>query len=51
MVQNVFFQETLTQGTAVIALDHGGYRGRCYYSAKIPHGLPLPAPSSSLPLP
>ena len=39
MVQNVFFQETLTQGTAVIALDHGGYRGRCYYSAKIPHGL------------
>ncbi len=39
MVQNVFFQETLTQGTAVIALDHGGYRGRCYYSARIPHGL------------
>ncbi len=39
MPQDVFFQETVTQGTVTILLEGGGYRGRCFYSPKIPHGL------------
>ena len=39
MSQDIFFQETLTQGVATISLKGGGYRGRCYYSEKIAHGL------------
>lgn len=39
MAQEIFYQETLTQGTAEIALPDGGHRGRCYYSSDIVHGL------------
>lgn len=39
MPQEIFYQETLTQGTAVIDLPEGGHRGRCYYSGEIAHGL------------
>ena len=39
MAQDVFFQETLTQGISRIQFSGGGHRGRCYYSDKIPHGL------------
>ncbi|MBQ7915643.1 MAG: hypothetical protein IJ315_02495 [Firmicutes bacterium] len=39
MSQDIFFQETLTQGITTIFLKSGGYRGRCYYSDKIAHGL------------
>lgn len=39
MQQDSFYQETLTQGVALIEFGHGGYRGRCYYSEPIAHGL------------
>ena len=39
MAQDVFFQETLTQGVSHIEFRGGGHRGRCYYSDKISHGL------------
>ena len=39
MPQDVFFQETVTQGTVTILLEGGGYRGRGFYSTKITHRL------------